>query len=103
MQASYSFTEKELITKLKQFKTQIIKDDTRTISDTKLLELFINQKINKKKLVKKKPIVLTHWRFHNISYFINESNNAVYSFQTEERIGVKKYDPDKELTYIDFD
>ena len=58
-----------------------------------------------KRLVKKyiNTITLIPWRFHNIPYFLNESTKEVYSFHTEEKIGIKKYNPDKQLTFIDYD
>tara|TARA_Y100000590_G_C15740135_1_gene1019981 strand:- start:1632 stop:1949 length:318 start_codon:yes stop_codon:yes gene_type:complete len=105
MATIYSFSETELISKLKILKKNILLNDTNNITDSKLLNIFLNPPVKTKKLVKKKQptITLIPWRFHNISYFLNESTNEVYSFHTEEKIGIKKYDTNKELTFIDFD
>lgn len=101
MGSTYNFTPTELKNKLTFFKREILKRDSLYTSEDDLLNLFLNPP-KTKKLKKKKAVHLIPWRFHNISYFIDESNNDVYSFQSEEKIGKRVYDPDRELTYIDF-
>ena len=55
-----------------------------------------------KRLVKKRSVNVSLWKFGRDFYYLDKIKNKVYSYETEELIGEYIIDSTREIDYIKF-